>query len=140
MGDQSVPASWIPSGWTALVFGAIALLFGGMSAKEAGLGVVLLQLPMILGILVCSAASVLAVVLMWAGRPAVSVTRQIILGAALALEWLVLAAFGAFGPSAGFSYGRSGKLLALVGLAMALLITLTIAVCMSRAARPSARR
>jgi len=124
--DQSAPASWVPAAWMAVVFGAIALLLGGLSAGQAGVGVVLVQLPMVVAILVCGLASVLVVVLMWAKPPVWGTWLSRALVVVLSLEWLGIAAFGAFGPSAGVSYGRSGKVLTVGGSAVALLVIVTI--------------
>ena len=126
MSDQSASATWIPACWTAVVTGGVALLLGAVSFTESGLGVVVIQFPMLLALLVCGVASAIAVVLLWAGRPIGRRSLARLLGGVLSFEWLAVAAFGVLGPSAGVSGGGSTRLFLFGGIAMALAVALAV--------------
>jgi hypothetical protein len=103
-------------------------------------GVVIIQLPMVPALIIFALASAIAVVLIWA-KPRTDVTRlSRALAAGLTLEWVGVAAFGTYGPSVGFSYGLTSRLLTQCGVAMSLRLLVTIRSRVAPARPPRARR
>jgi len=101
--DQSRPASWIVPTGVAAGSGMIVAGLNQMALSESGMGVLLYAIPVAVSETVFVMASLIALMLMLAGRPLRKDPAARILVWALILVWLVVAVFGLIGSSAGAS-------------------------------------
>ena len=126
MSNQSQPASWLGAARVAVATGPVVLFLGQLCAGSGGWVSLVLSVPLIPIAAVFGLATLVTIVLMWAGRPLGSDAPIVFYGVWLSLEYIAIAALGV--PAI---YGRTsmtasdGWALMVVGVALAAIVGAT---------------
>lgn len=94
MSDQSRPANWIAPARVALVSGMLTVMLAWLAADMSGMESAVMLCPLSLTATSFGIATLLALVLMWAGRPLDRDAPIDLFGVGLMLEYLAIAALG----------------------------------------------